>query len=398
MKRILCITLALLFLSSCTKHDMSVPNQNITNSEVEEENVEFRAVWISYLDLQKYDFGNEEKFTEEIKADFKYISDFGLNTVIVQVRPFADAVYLSNIFPWSNYVSENKPIFDPLSIMLDIAELFDLSFHAWVNPYRISNNSNYEKLDSDSPALKFIENKTSDVIISEKGIYFNPASLAAQKIIINGIRELIENYSVDAIHIDDYFYPTTSEAFDADSYKEYESSGGKLTLSDWRRENVNSLISGIYSVIKGYDKRVLFGISPGGNIGYNYNNLYADVKKWCSCSGYIDYIIPQLYFGFDNTTKPFCSTADEWAEITKGSDVDLYCGLALYKVGLVDEFCADDKSKNEWIDNDDIIKRQIEYIRQNKSFGGFSLYSLRNLSDSTDKNSKIELQNLRSVL
>lgn len=398
MKRILCAIFSLFFLFSCSHHQSKTEPTTPHKNEASVNNKEFRAVWISYLDLQKFDFSTENSFTNNVKTSFKYIKDFGLNTVIVQVRPYADAIYKSEIFPWCKYVCKNEPQYDPLAIMTNIASDLGLAFHAWINPYRISADNDTKKLDSLSPAIKFIENNSSDVVIIDKGIFFNPASLPAQKIIIDGIKEILLNYEVDAIHIDDYFYPTTEIQFDAPDYEKYKKSGGTFSLDDWRRENVNSLISGIFSTIKSFDKEILFGISPGGNIEYNYNNLYADAKKWCENSGYVDYIIPQIYFGFENTTKPFCETLNSWAELAEESYIDIYCGLALYKCGTVDEFCADEKSKTEWLKNSDMIKRQIEYLRKNGVFRGFALFSLRNLSDVTNKNSEIEIQNIRNVL
>ncbi len=348
--------------------------------------------------MQTFDFSSEGSFISDVKEKFSYIKEFGLNTLIVQVRPFADAIYPSEIFPMSEYVFKDKiPEFDVLEIMINTAKEFGLSFHAWINPYRISNDNKSENLNPLSPAMSFIENDAEDVAITDKGIYFNPASLSAQKLIIDGVRELIEHYDVDAVHIDDYFYPTVDESFDSTLYEKYVGSGGKLSLSDWRRENVNSLVSGIYSAVKNYNPDILFGISPGGNIDYNYNNLFADVKLWCSSVGYIDYIIPQIYFGFDNSNKPFKETAEEWSSLIN-NNIKLYCGLALYKSGVVDEFCKDEISRNEWVENNDIIKRQIEFIRKIPVFSGFALFSFRNLSVFSNKNLKIEVQNIRNVL
>ena len=391
MKKIIFTLISILFLCSCTKNQIPLPSQD--NRHLPER--EFRAVWISCYDLQTFDYSTEELFQNDVNQKFKFIKDFGLNTVIVQVRPFADAIYPSKIFPLSQYVYKDKiPDFDVLKVMIKIAEEYDLSFHAWINPYRISNDTDTKKLETLSLDLKL----TDDVVVSEKGIHFNPASLNAQKLIIDGVREIIENYDVDAIHIDDYFYPTTDESFDSMSFKVYTENGGKLTLSDWRRENVNSLISGIYTTIKSYDPDILFGISPGGNIDYNYKNLYADADVWCKNAGYIDYIIPQIYFGFKNSSKPFENTAIEWLKLCEHSRVNLYCGLALYKTGQKDEFCSDIISKNEWIENSDIIKRQIEFLRESDDFSGFALFSFRNLSNISNVNSKIEIQNIRNVL
>ena len=142
---------------------------------------------------------------------------------------------------------------------------------------------------------------TDDLIITGSGIYYNPSSKRAQKIIIDGVREIVKNYNISAIHMDDYFYPTVDEGIDVDLYTNYRNEGGELSLDDWRRENVNTFISGLYSSVKSIKQDVKVVISPAGDIEKNYSMLYADVLKWCSQRGYADIIMPQLYYGFKNS-------------------------------------------------------------------------------------------------
>jgi uncharacterized lipoprotein YddW (UPF0748 family) len=145
-------------------------------------------------------------------------------------------------------------------------------------------------------------------------------------------KEIIQNYDVDGIHFDDYFYPNPDSSFDSDNYAEYKSGGGTLSLAAWRRENVNILVRDVYSAIKSHNRSLRFGISPQANTDNNLNAQYIDVNTWLSNDGYIDYICPQIYFGFDNGTLPFASTVSMWNSMIKNKSIDLIAGLAPIKL------------------------------------------------------------------
>ena len=205
-------------------------------------------------------------------------------------------------------------------------------------------------------------------MVTDKGIFFNPASKDVQELIINGVSEIAENYNVSSICFDDYFYPSSSEEIDKSSYEKYS---GKLSLDDWRRENVNSLISGVYERIKSINENISFGISPSANIKNDRTELYADVELWSTEKGYVDYINPQIYFGFQNEKQPFMQTVKEWI---KTADCDLYISLPLYKTGLEDEY-AGERGKNEFVDNNNIISRQVTYLSKLEEVDGFYVFS-----------------------
>ena len=178
--------------------------------------------------------------------------------------------------------------------------------------------------------------------------------------------------------MDDYFYPLTSSEFDKTEYDTYKKNEGKLRFSDWRRENVNSLVSSIYSLVHSYSENIVFSISPSGDINKNYSSYFADVKLWLEEEGYADMIIPQLYFGFENETMPFEKVALKWMKLNRDDSVKLVFGLALYKEGQADELAG--KGKNEWVENSDIIQRQIDYLVNcgYKEFAFFSAFDLSN--------------------
>jgi len=171
---------------------------------------------------------------------------------------------------------------------------YNIAIDAWINPYRVSYDKDYSNLSADNPARIWIEQGRKDIVkVTDNGIFYNPSSFDAQKLVLDGVREIIENYPVSGIHIDDYFYPTTDEGFDSSEYADYINKGGYLTLGDWHRENVNSLIEQIYITVHSYNDELVFSVSPSGDIEKNYENYYADVGLWMSEKGYCDMIIPQ---------------------------------------------------------------------------------------------------------
>ena len=362
---------------------------------------ETRAVWFSYFELETMLMGQSEAaFTKNIGSAFDNVAALGLNTVIMQVRPYADAVYSSDYFPWSYLAvgTEGKvPAFDPLKIMVREAHNRGLSIEAWINPYRV-RNANYKKeLSTNHVVREYL--KSGDAIEYNGGIYFDPASKKAQQLIVNGVREIVENYNVDGIHFDDYFYPTTDEAFDKASYSAYKKAGGTLALADWRRQNVDHLVKAVYAAVHETKSDVRFGISPQGNLENNYNKQFIDVALWLSESGYVDYICPQVYFGFDNETSPYEDTVAQWNDLIRNSSVELLIGLAPYKIGVEDTWAGD--GKNEWKNNSDLLSRMVSSAREEKQYNGFVLFrydSVFNPSAAVKNQVGKEINNLKTVL
>ena len=401
MKRIIFAVLSLCFiLTGCTEA-ASEPETTVQNAGIIDYSEDYvKSVWFTYYELSAMIKGkSESEFKASITNAFKRVSNMGFNTVTVQVRPFADSFYYSNCFPSSEYIVNKQGDeleFDPLKIMCDTAKTYNLRIEAWLNPYRVSNKNNTDSLSPDNIAVKWLKSKKkkSNVYVTKKGIYFNPASNDVTELIVNGVKEIAENYEVDAIHFDDYFYPVKSKEIDKAEYKRYKEKGGKLSLGDFRRDAVSNMIKSVYAVIKTAQRDIKFGISPAANIKEDYNNLYADVEKWASEEGYCDYICPQIYFGFRNVYQPFMFTVKKWVGI---SSKDLYVGLPLYKAGRVDKYAAQsDKSiKNEFINNDNIIARQITYLSKIDEVKGFYVFSYSCLDD--ERCSK-EVENMLKVM
>ena len=361
---------------------------------------EQKGFWITYLEYGSIlKNKSESSFRKSIGKYFDNISDLGFNTVYVQVRAFGDAYYDSDLYPSGEQfdgtigTSNN---FDALQIMIDCAHERNMSIHAWVNPMRLMYTSQLEAID-DSYQIKkwYNSSKYNGTYIVKSGDrwYLNPAYSEVTDLIASGITEIAANYDVDGIQIDDYFYPTTDSSFDKSAYS---ASGTDLSLSDWRIANVNRMVKKLYKAAHSANSSIVFGISPQGSVDNNYNQLYADVKTWCKTSGYCDYILPQVYFGFDNAALPYSDVIALWSSMVKSDDVKLVIGLAAYKIGEEDSY-AGSSGKNEWLNNDDIISRQMKLAETLDNYGGVAIYrydSLFNPSSSVAAQVGKEIKNI----
>ena len=337
-----------------------------------------KGIWISYIEFQSVDFSSLENFTADITEMFENCKDMGLNTVIVHARPFGDAFYNSSFFPYSHIMTgtQGESVgYDPMEIMIEAAHDIGLRFEAWVNPYRVKLYNHPKELSSDNPAQK-----TELTITTDSGIYYNPALQEVRDLVTEGVVEIVKNYNVDGIHFDDYFYPDTAKELDE---KDYETYSGSLFLADWRRENVNMLIKQVYAAVKQENPDVEFGISPQGNDDNNYNIQYSDIKLWLGEEGYADYIMPQLYWGFDYTTKDgsdryaFKNLSYEWSQYKKADGVKLYMGLGAYRIGDGD---GSHTESNEWQKGNNLAA-MMQVTKANPDLDGYGLYSYNSLFD-----------------
>ncbi len=341
------------------------------------------AVWISYLEYNEGMLKGKtlDQFKANINKAFDNVKSIGVNTVIVHVRPFGDAVYNSGYYPWSSTVTGTlgkAPSFDPLKVMVDIAHQKGLAIHAWINPFRLMTETEIKTLPETSVIKKLYNNKdnTDDIKYINGRWYLNPASSEGQQLVINGISEIVKNYNVDGIHIDDYFYPTTDLSFDSYSYNQ---SGTHLSTTAWRQTNISKIVSNIYKTIKGIKPNVLFGISPDGSIENNYTQHYADIRLWASTPGYLDYLTPQVYYGFNHQSLPFEKATKDWASIVKLNNIKIIYGLANYKIGNVDNWAG--TGKFEWIESTDIIPRQIQFVKTLPRYDGVAFFRYGSMFD-----------------
>ncbi len=266
-----------------------------------EESEEVRSVWVSCFDFTLAGLSGQPESifrTNAVKL-FDTIESSGCNTVYFHVRPYDDAIYPSNIFPWNKHMFPKRaPAYDALEILLEESHKRGVRFHAWINPYRV----------------------TQDKIR-------NPGKQSTINRIVNGVREILHNYDVDGIHFDDYFYPGSTHK----QYKKYRSVSKKA-----RAANVNKMIRAVYGCVKDYNPDIQFGVSPAGDASY-CKAIGADVETWMSKVGYVDYIVPQIYWTNQykmggKVTKLFNQRLKMWNDMNVNG-VPMYIGLGLYRAG-----------------------------------------------------------------
>lgn len=357
---------------------------------------ELRGIWISCYDHISAAGKTESEYKAETDAMFDLIKSSGFNTAFVHLRAFSDAFYESEIYPYSAFIAgtEGGEIgFDPFAVMLKSAEERGISVHGWINPFRISSGSNPEKISNKNPAKAILESGGDEICVLENGIYYNPSSAENHGRIIDGVREIIEKYDVDGIHIDDYFYPSVSDEVDITQYSQYTAQGGRLSLEEWRKTNVNAFVCALYTAVKAEDPKLIFSISPSARLDENERLHFADCELWLAENGYADIIIPQIYFGFEHGTADFSSLLSRWGNLRRNKNVKLACGIAAYKCGNADEYAL--AGKSEWQENTDILARQLSCIRNNPSYSGFVMFSY---SDLTRSACSEEIENFKCIL
>jgi uncharacterized lipoprotein YddW (UPF0748 family)/predicted small secreted protein len=299
--------------------DGSPNNQNPTSLKKQRINHAYmKGVWLAYNDYPELLSGD---FTENIISYFKTAKGRGINTVFVHVSAHNDAFYNSKLFKKA-YTGD----FDMLEIMLAEGHKLGLSVHAWINPLRTEDS--------------WLDPNKEDTVNSVR----------------DKVHEIVSNYAVDGIHIDDYIYPVIEN----DTH-----------TAEQKFSAINTLVQTIRDMVKEFDKNIIFSISPAGNIGNNLTKNFADVQYWFD-NNFADIIIPQLYYGFENQFLPFDKSLSQWLDMAKGSSVRLAVGLAEYKQGKTDTNAG--TGANEWIEKTDIIKRQIELIEKNNAISGYALF------------------------
>lgn len=354
-----------------------------------------KGAWIATV--ENIDYPSKPALTsEEQKAEYIQMLDAlqaaGINTIFMQVRPTADTFWPSKLDPWSIYLTgkqgqKPKPFYNPLKFMIAETHKRGMSFHAWLNPYRVTNIMKVEL------AKNSFAKKHSELIVEYGGkLYYNPASNKARRHNEDIVSELLKNYEIDGIHFDDYFYPypvkNGKEEVDFPDEKDflaYQKNGGTLTKADWRRENVNLLIKQLHEKVKTIRPDAAFGISPFGiwrnkseevpdgsdtNAFQCYEKLYADTRTWLQ-NGWVDYMIPQLYWHYAHKTAPYGLLLNWWdEEIQKYGQgkVKLYIGIGLFKHS---------ENKSGWVDGE--LEKQLKDIEKRDTVAGGVFFSAKNI-------------------
>jgi uncharacterized lipoprotein YddW (UPF0748 family) len=316
-------------VQSCTSTKPSAPM--VLPSPVPKAEREFRAAWVATVANinwpSKRDLSTEQQQKEAIDL-LDFLKTHNFNAVIFQVRPQADALYKSDLEPWSYFLTGEQgkapdPYYDPLEFWINAAHERGLELHVWLNPYRAHHVAGGQVSDH-----SIVKKKPGMVVHLKEGYWwFDPSLKETQDHSTNVVMDIVKRYDIDGVHFDDYFYPYPSynnnEDFpDSLSWAAYTAGGGKLTRSDWRRESVNSFISRLYSQIKAEKRHVKFGLSPFGiwKPGYpesiagfdQHEVLYADAKLWLN-KGWIDYFSPQLYWPINRMQQSFPVLLGWWS-------------------------------------------------------------------------------------
>jgi uncharacterized lipoprotein YddW (UPF0748 family) len=346
---------------------------------------EMRAVWVATvnnIDWPSRPGLSSEQQQAEIRELLDYHKNNGMNAIIMQVRPCADAFYPSALEPWSRYLSGEqgkapKPFYDPLEYFISACHKRGMEFHAWFNPYRIKQNTR----DQLARANVFNEHPDWGWAYGDR-IYFDPGNPEVRDYLVRVVSEVVGHYDIDAVHFDDYFYPYKVEGKelpDKRTFRKYPRGFSDRRIDDWRRDNVNLIIKTLNQAIKEVKPWVKFGVSPfgvwrnnsvdpegsatlAGNS--NYDDLYADIIRW-QREGWIDYTMPQLYWEIGNKSVDFKTLSEWWAKHAYGRAV--YIGQALYKVDKYSNIPA-------WQHSDQLID-QVSIIRSNPQINGSAWYS-----------------------
>lgn len=298
---------------------------------------EFRGAWLHVIGQSQWQNKSTEQAKAYIREQFEKLQQTGCNAVIFQVRPTADAVYKSDLEPWSAWLTGKRgkapsPMWDPMEYAIEEAHKRGMEFHAWLNPYRVTSNP------KDVLPANHAANREPNRFFRYNGqVLFDPAYQENRDFICEVVTDILDRYDVDAIHIDDYFYPYPAPGKAIPDDASFKKFGNGMSRGDWRRHNVDLLIEQMHKTIKEKKPWVRFGVSPFGiwrnkksdargsnsNGLQNYDDLYADVLLWAK-KGWVDYLAPQLYWNLDTQAAPSRHLAQWWNDNANG--VDVYIG------------------------------------------------------------------------
>lgn len=391
----LSLSLCLILLSACGGEELPQPDVSLSPNGTGTDTVRLRAIidpssevrGVYIASVYNIDFPSRPDLSSStLKAELDDIlntaATVGLNTIFFQVRPTADALYDSDIFPVSRTLTtKGKLTFDPLAYLIKEAHQRNIFVHAWVNPLRVTAgsaakpNTNIADLPAGSPAAAHPE---WTVPYADGKLYFDAGYPEVRQLVADGVAEIVRKYNVDGILFDDYFYPyplsengVTAGFDDSTSYALY---GGDMPRGDWRRQNINQMIELVYDTVKEISEDVRFGVAPFGiwqnDNGKNggsatrglesYSAIYCDPVAWAR-GGYIDYVAPQIYWRFSTAVAPYGELVCFWNRMLDGTGTDLLVSHAAYNY-------------DEWSDPTGEMSEQVEFARGELTYRGSIFY------------------------
>ena len=364
-----------------------------------------RGVWVSNVaNIDTPKTINAEEYKDYLVKMIANIASYNINLIVFQVRPTSDAYYKSKLNPWSRFITgtEGKdPGFDVLEFVIEEAKKYGIEVHAWMNPYRVASATleqmglSKEEYLNTLDELNYARRHPEDTILDGLGkVILKPASETVIKFVTDTIMEVVENYDVTGVHIDDYFYPYAKVPVseEEEDFNKAKEANPELSMDDWRRENVNKMIRSIHQSLKAFNEKnqkcVEFGISPfaiyrthislkedGWEKGslhsagalQCYTDLYSDVYKWME-EGWIDYVVPQVYFSFERRDVNYHDLTKWWVERCAETGTKLYIGQGLYQMGV-----------NEVWQNPLEIDNQLRFNQQFANISGTIFFTYRDL-------------------
>ncbi|NGP45299.1 family 10 glycosylhydrolase [Bacillaceae bacterium SIJ1] len=318
-------------------------SENVTVSK------EMRGAWIATINgdwPSKDAVGHPERQKEDYITILNQLKAMGIQDVFVQVRAAGDAIYPSNHAPWNKILTGTQgkdPGYDPLAFMIEETHKRGMTFHAWFNPFRATTG-----LGQDLASNHVAKQHPEWIVTAGGKLYLNPGDPDAREHIIASMEEVVRNYDVDGVHLDDYFYPSNVWFNDDTTFALHNTT--HLTKADWRRQNINVFVKELGEAVHQIDPNVSYGISPFGvwrNIADDptgsattagvpaYDIMFADVRTWIK-EEWIDYVAPQIYWSIGFTPAAYDVLVEWWANEVKGTDVKLYIGHAPYKIGTTE--------------------------------------------------------------
>jgi uncharacterized lipoprotein YddW (UPF0748 family) len=354
---------------------------------------EMRAAWVA--SVYNLNFPSKPGLPAEIQKEqiiqiLEAAHSARLNTLFVQVRPECDALYASSIEPWSRYltgVQGRAPGYDPLAVFISEGRKRGIAIHAWINPYRVATNASSEMCS------RCVAHTLSGCVRHVgRQLWLDPGCPEVQDYVVSIVRDLVRRYAIAGVHLDDYFYPypdTYSGSFpDVQTYARYMARGGHLSLGDWRRSNVNTMVRRLADVVHSRPGAV-FGISPFGiytkgepadvRAGLDQlNELYSDPVKWIQ-AGWVDYLAPQLYWR-DGSPQSFSALLRWWRDpAVNPRGIPIYPGIRIEKL-----------AGGEWPVTEISHQLTLEKAIGPRSKGGFILWDFSPL--------RTNLKNIRTVV
>lgn len=367
---------------------------------------ELRAVWVSRYVSDLGPLTSEYLFKQNFTTVLDQMEAFNLNTIIFHVRIHHDAFYRSSINKQSSYVGSINNSFDAIAWAINESHKRGIEFHAWLNPYRVKSSASHTAQSLSNEYATFPNNPVHDpdnLLFGSGGIILNPGEPAVREFLIDTVMELIENYDVDAVHFDDYFYIKGIDDYHTRTKPGYNPKG--LNVDDWHREQVDIFIRDLSQAMRQFniqnDRYVQLGIAPtgiykngspgpeGGMVRYNENGdfitngsnttgqehsqsyLYSDTKKWID-NEWIDYIMPQVYWSFERDAAKYADIVDWWEKVVRKKNVNLYIGHGFYK--------SADSSEPGWNSNPYEAANQIRYNTKHEHVRGSAIFKLATIN------------------